>query len=303
MDYICLTYFLSKFLKTKKAALLCLPPFYKNKRVLKIKLQSYDLTYPKNTLKRIVKKITLIVNEKVEGLILKTILKQFDLIIAVSTAIIEEMGDEWKKRIHVLNPNTSYEHMKVNIKTKKKHSADYKYDAIFYARLIPEKGIFDIPLIWKKVVEKGLKAKLAIVGEFSKKEVKETFFKLINKLSLNKYIEYLGWQPHEKIKNLLEKSKIVIYPSYLDSISMVIIESLAHNKIVIAYDIPAVKHNYPIKEVVKVKTGDYNEMAEKIIDILLNEKYKTTISRKFLEKFKSWDKVVENEVKILQKVL
>ena len=47
---------------------------------------------------------------------------------------------------------------------------------------------------------------------------------------------------------------------------MIIIESLEHNKLIIAYDIPAIKHNFPIKEVIKVRTGDYEEMAEKNIN-------------------------------------
>jgi glycosyltransferase involved in cell wall biosynthesis len=93
---------------------------------------------------------------------------------------------------------------------------------------------------------------------------------------------------------------MLIYPSYQDSISFVVMESLAHNKIVVAYDTPAIRCNYPIREVVKVKTGDYRAMAQKINDILVNEEYRNVNLQEFLERFKSWDEVVKSEVKILE---
>ena len=68
---------------------------------------------------------------------------------------------------------------------------------------------------------------------------------------------------------------------------MIIIESLEHNKLIIAYDIPAIKHNFPIKEVIKVRTGDYKEMAEKILTTLKNKKYMTKTPTEFLERFKN----------------
>ena len=45
------------------------------------------------------------------------------------------------------------------------------------------------------------------------------------------------------------------------------------------------------------------EMAEKILTTLKNKKYMTKTPTEFLERFKSWDKVVESEIKILRKVL
>ena len=296
-----MAYFLSNFLKIKRAALLCLPPFYKNRRILNIRIQSYDFTYPRNNLKRIVKKINLILIWKIKETILKILLSQFHLIIAVSTAIVEEMNEKWEKRIKILNPNTSYRHVKKGEGEEGKE--EYKYDALFYARLIPEKGIFDIPIIWRKVVAKIPEAKIAIAGKFQKNEVKSTFFKLINRLSLNKNVIYIGWKTREEIGKLLERSKIVIYPSYLDAIPAVVIESLAYNKLVIAYNIPAIRHNFPIREVIKIEVGNYDEMAEKVIDVLRKGKYRVEVPLKFLEKFKSWDKVVESEIAILKKLL
>jgi glycosyltransferase involved in cell wall biosynthesis len=302
-----LAHLISKFLGIPKAALLCAPAFYKDDRSTKLRLRSYSLiyslVYPENLPQRVGKLLNLIaerVKIAITKPLLSMILKDFDLVIAVSASIGQEMNGEWQGRIRVLNPNTSYEHMRIAAQSREDHRENYKYDAIFFSRLSPEKGILDIPLVWKELVAKGLVTKLAIAGKFEEEEVEKAFFELVDRLSLNEYIEYLGWLPHKKLGVLLQNSKMLIYPSYQDSISFVVMESLAHNKIVVAYDTLAIRCNYPIREVVKVKTGDYRAMAQKINDILVNEEYRNVNLKEYLERFKSWDEVVRSEVKILE---
>jgi len=233
---------------------------------------------------------------------LRRTLKRFDLILSVSQSIPYEMGDQWINRLKVLGPNTSYEHIK-NIAKTNISKPHMNYDAIFFARLIPKKGVLDLPLIWKKVLEKGVNVKLAVAGKFYNKSVEIFFFKLIESLSLNDYITFLGFLSHSKLTSLLKTCKVMVYPSYLDAISLAIMESLSHNIPVIAYEIPAIKFNYErVNAVIRVSVGDVNAMANKIFKFLKGDlKFDFHQIRMFLNKFSSWSNVVKSEAKIIKK--
>jgi len=211
------------------------------------------------------------------------------------------MGDQWINTLKVLDPNTSYEHIK-NIAKTNISKPHMNYDAIFFARLIPKKGVLDLSLIWKKVLEKGVNAKLAVAGKFYNKSVEIFFFKLIKSLSLTNYIDYLGFLPHETLSSLLKSCKVMIYPSYLDAIPMAVMESLFNNLPVVAYNIPAIKFNYgALDAVIKVSPGNINDMANRIVELLKgNLELDYSKLKIFLKKFSSWRDVIKSEDRIIK---
>jgi glycosyltransferase involved in cell wall biosynthesis len=88
----------------------------------------------------------------------------------------------------------------------------------------------------------------------------------------------LGYVDDYEKFELLGRSKVMIYPSYMDTFAIVVLEALSTGTPVIAYAIPAIAINYRTNAVVKVRVGDIAEMAEKVIDVLSNEQYWTKLS-------------------------
>jgi len=79
--------------------------------------------------------------------------------------------------------------------------------AIFYARLVPGKGIFEIPYIWKIVEKEVPDAKLIICGNFGSLRHRNAFFSLIKKLGLRN-IHYKGFISSTKLYELVSGAKV-----------------------------------------------------------------------------------------------
>jgi glycosyltransferase involved in cell wall biosynthesis len=164
---------------------------------------------------------------------------------------------------------------------------------------MPEKGIFDLVDIWKLVVNKIPNAQLAICGITEEKEMVKKFLKEVSKCNLSNNIDFLGQQEYSILQNIVANSYLTVYPSYADSFSLVTLESLACGTPVVAYDIPAIRHNFgKCKSVFRCPTGDKKSMADIILHILTKIERKTlAIEAKEFAALYDWDKVVKAEKK------
>ena len=224
--------------------------------------------------------------------------KDIDFLLGVSKVSIDDLINAkmirkdipWK----VLKPANAFERELLNYSMLDKE--DY---AVFFARLVPEKGIFDLPAIWKKVREKMPKAKLVVIGRFDDEKIKRKFLSMTKDLG----IEYKGFLPRDELLRTVAKAKVFVYPTYFDSFSLVMLESLALKTPVVAYDIPAIREIYGgLKAVNLVKNSDVNGMAQKIMDIysrdpeeIFDDNY-----RKFIEFYSSWERVTDAEYQALR---
>jgi len=226
--------------------------------------------------------------------------KDIDFLLSVSKASIDDLINAkmirkdipWK----VLKPANAFERDLLNYSTLDKE--DY---AVFFARLVQEKGIFDLPAIWKKVREKMPNAKLIIIGRFDDEKIKKKFLSIIKDTG----IEYVGFRSRGDKDLLLTvaKAKVFLYPTYVDSFALVILESLALKTPVVTYDIPAIREIYgDLKAVDLVNKFDINGMAQKIIEIYNRDPEETFDDnyRKFIEFYSSWERVADAEYKALR---
>jgi glycosyltransferase involved in cell wall biosynthesis len=171
------------------------------------------------------------------------------------------------------------------------------YDAIFMARLTPEKGVYDVVKIWSLVVKQRPEAKLAIAGKFKNDKVMWGFYGLVRKYRLKKNISYLGFLQEKEKVMALKRAKLFIYPSKLDAFPIAILEALASGLPVIAYDIPAIRYNYPRNLVFEVKKGYINLFAGKIIEFLRRVDAINIVGykAKSFASYFTWEKVAEVE--------
>ncbi|MCX6654417.1 MAG: glycosyltransferase, partial [Candidatus Bathyarchaeota archaeon] len=177
-------------------------------------------------------------------------------------------------------------------------SQNIKYDAMFFSRLIPEKGLYDLPIIWKQVTKKNPKAKLCVAGITQTPEFVKYFLELVNELGLNENITFLGMLEENTLINTIKSSKLTIYPSLIDAFSLVVLESLACGTPVVAYDISAIRHNFSrCNAVIRCPPGNTECMAEQTLTIIEDESLRETLSeaaKKYSSKY-DWKNVVKAE--------
>jgi glycosyltransferase involved in cell wall biosynthesis len=216
-------------------------------------------------------------------------------------------AEVWKvpnDKLKVLYPSNGFQPSL--LKFRKEEKEDY---LIFFARLVFQKGIYDIPFILKELKEKISNVKLYIFGKFYSQNAKDKFFYMIEKFGLTGNIEYLGFLTDEEKYKIISKAKLLIYPSHDDNFPQVILESLAAGTPVVAYDIEGPRSVYKDFKAVKfVREFDFKAFAEEIIKVLKmnEEEYARLINDpkliKFLEIHK-WDNVADEVYKALNRLI
>ncbi len=184
--------------------------------------------------------------------------------------------------------------------------------AVYFGRLVPEKGIYDLLHIWKLVSDHVPRAELRIFGVFINLKHKIKFLKLVRELNINSdTISIKGYiPPSPRLWREISEARVLIYPSYRDTFSLVILEALALGLIVVAYNIPLIHSVYgQLPPIFKARPGDINGMARLVINVFemtddkLISLHENPITKRFLELHSSWKNVAQAEYRILRKRL
>jgi glycosyltransferase involved in cell wall biosynthesis len=178
---------------------------------------------------------------------------------------------------------------------RKRRFVKRKYDCLFFGRLIPEKGLYDLVKIWKFVVQENPNALLEVAGLVIDRSFINQFLKMVSSNNLSRNVIFLGEQSEDKLIDLIKSSSLVLYPSYMDSFSLVILESLACGKPVVTYEIPPIINVYgECKAILGHSVGDIESMAKSIIELMESRNKLFNLSKEalaFSEKY-DWNAVV-----------
>jgi glycosyltransferase involved in cell wall biosynthesis len=228
---------------------------------------------------------------------------EMSLILSVSSSVKEDFSIiDPKIEFCVINPGNGINPEKYAFEK----NTDQEYDAIFFARLIPEKGLYDLPVIWKSVTEKMPGAKLAVAGITEDEKYVFDFQQMIAEYGISKNITFLGKLSENDLISSIKSSKLSLYPSVLDSFSLVTLESLACGIPVVAYDIPAIRHNFgKCDAVFRCPIKDFKEMTEKVLRLLKEDAFRTSLGKKAIEYSRKyiWPNVMEAEKQAYYRVI
>lgn len=176
------------------------------------------------------------------------------------------------------------------------------FDACFLARLNPTKGVFDVPLIWERVVKIIKDARLMIIGSGTPGGVRQLEREL-KKRGLADNVTVIGYLPDRQAWLALKNSKVFISPSYEEGWGMSVCEAMACKLPVVAYDLPVYKELFD-DAVITVSSGSIELFADQVICLLQDPelgnrrgKYGYTIALRY-----DWDKIASRELDLIKRL-
>lgn len=104
------------------------------------------------------------------------------------------------------------------------------------------------------------------------KGVYKNFDKFVTKNKLEYHIEYLGMLTHDLLKIKYQEAKVIVYPSYIESYGLPLIEAASLGKKIVCSDLPYsqdVLADY--KGVIYVKYNDVKSWSDEIVNSMLPE--------------------------------
>jgi glycosyltransferase involved in cell wall biosynthesis len=167
--------------------------------------------------------------------------------------------------------------------------------AVYFTRLIPEKGLFDVPKIWR-MVNSRRDVRLYVMGKFEDPRDMEDFEREVRDLN----VEYLGFRRSDELFKVVSKARVVLYPSHFDSFSLVILESLAAGTPVVAFDLLAIREVYGgVDNVRTVPEDDLRTMSEETLRAMREDYVSSKNTEEFLKLHSSWDNVADAELRAI----
>jgi len=183
------------------------------------------------------------------------------------------------------------------------HEEEYYFSSttrfIFIGRIMREKGVDELFVAMKRLIEEGYDVHLDIVGPFE-----DNYRDKINELNNSVHYDYHGFQMD--IKAYLKKANCLVLPSHHEGMANTILEASSMSRPVIASNISGCREGV-INNVsgLLVNVKDSNDLYEKMKKfVLLDDKSKINMgkeARKLMEMKFDKRKVVKNTIKEIEK--
>ena len=224
--------------------------------------------------------------------------------------IIDLYGVDAKK-VHVI-PHGDYKFFVPGLiltktKAKRKLDIDIRCKTIlFFGAIRENKGLSNILCAMPFIKDKLPSVKLLVVGEPWEDYAK--YKKIINEKNLEKYVwEKLVYVSNEELPLYFFASDLVVLPYHEITGSGILQVAYAFSKPVVASDLPGFRETVVDGENgYLVPPKDYGNMAEKIVDILLDDLKQEKMGEysRFLADTKySWDTIAGNTKAVYNKLL
>ena len=302
LDAVTTSLKISEMFSIRKIVLLQLPPFYGNSHRDKLIKEAYNLWFNVVYFDPFLRRTLQVLQQKMFNSVqskLKTLLNDFDFLIAVSKSIPIEMGEKWLNKVVFLDPGVALSKEDIRLITRIRNTVKEKDKiVVFGGRPRPEKGIIEALIAWKHILKSVNQSYKLVVTGIIKPKIMNKLKKFCRKLGIEEKISFLGYISREKRLSLLAKARMMIYPSHVDAFPYSVLEALNLNTPVVAYDIPAIRMYYDkLEGVTLVKESDVEELAQKTIETIEN-KYVRVETPKFA---KTWDEIMDEETSLIKK--
>ena len=169
------------------------------------------------------------------------------------------------------------------------------------ARLIKRKGIDDLIRAVPAIVKAHKNIKLRIIGEGNmENELKA----LAQKLEVAKYIEFLGYVPHDEIATYYSSSDIFVLPSKNEGMSNTVLEAMASGLPIITTDTGGTRELMDDNGII-IPSEEPDAIANAVLRVIKDPKIRENMgarSREIAESM-SWKNVAEEYHKIYGEIV
>ncbi|WP_038056446.1 glycosyltransferase family 4 protein [Thermodesulfobacterium hydrogeniphilum] len=233
----------------------------------------------------------------------KRAIKKAKRIIAISESSKEEIGNicpACNAKIKVIYEFVDEKFLRIKNHHNKERLIKDEY-ILFVGNRKKHKNLFRLILVFDQVKNIFPNLKLVIAG---KKDSKIDEIDLLkNKLNLEEKIIEIISPSDEEIINLYKYAKLFIFPSFYEGFGLPPLEA-------IACGCPAITSNIPVlKEILGENIACFNpysvdNMADKIVDVLVNEKKRKTLLEEGKKRLKlySKDKIIAQYIELFYEV-
>ncbi len=166
-------------------------------------------------------------------------------------------------------------------------------------RIIPLKGLHLLLEALHKIDYNG---KLVVLGNLDQMP---SYKKKILDLSIGLDVDFIGLvKEKKKVMGYLKNSKLFIFPSYSENMSMMLLEAASMHAPIICSDIPENKDVFSDEDVVFFKSNNVQDLSDKLNDFLCDpegqkEKINSAVCK--IESMYCWSNIARNYKKIYEK--
>jgi len=228
--------------------------------------------------------------------------EMFAGVFALSWGSLYNLGLDHCAKCGVPNPALAID---ANLLNYRKRAEEKEDSVVFFARLVMQKGLFELPFIFKSVL-KRTETKLVVIGRFFSDRDERRFFDLLERCGVRDRVIWKGYLTGAPLFEEVSRSRVLVYPSHSDSFSFVIMESLAVGTPVVAYNIPGPYSVFAKLPAVKfVNEFDSEAMAEQAARLLkapasdYDALMRDERVMEFLRSYFSWDDVAKSVAELI----
>lgn len=184
------------------------------------------------------------------------------------------LGNDWKQFIKKIAPKSNV--VVVNnaialpelVEKKKNQNLTF----LFLGALIKRKGVIDLLTAVQAIKSEGItNFKVLIAGSG---EEENNLKKYVDENNLGDCIEFLGWIDNTQKPGLLQKSDVLVLPSYNEGLPIAILEAMSYGLPVISTDVGSIKEAVITEENGRLfKPGDVETMASEMKKMILDGNY------------------------------
>lgn len=180
-------------------------------------------------------------------------------------------------------------------------SSEKEFDVAFLGRIEEAKGVPDLLIAWRAIVDEKSRARLIVMGRGSYlQKARET----VKTLRLKHNVEFTGHLSDSEKYAMMKSSRLFVFPTKArEGWGIVAAEAMACGLPVILYDNPVLVSVFgECKAAFFVQTGNIKCLIDKIHCLLADEQLLTKYSleaKRFVRRFK-WDKVAMRELEIVK---
>jgi len=219
-------------------------------------------------------------------------------VVSVSKPDTDYIYQKYKRIIEYIPNGISYMNIQGSVKNQQKRE---EYILFAAGRIIPIKGLH---LLLKAAHRIDHPIKLIVAGDVDQVPGYRTN---IAKLSSGLQIEYLGLiKEKSKLLQLIKESKLFVFPSITEAMSMMLLEVVSMKISVIASDIPSNKAIFTNDDVLFFKSDDVEDLTTKLNYALENSfemRKKAEHAYELIAKHYTWETISHEYSKIYKMLI